>query len=184
MRKFHFMPCRPWLPLWLLFCIGVFAPGMGAAQDRASEAGVRAGFIYNFAKYVEWPAVAEGQPIRICVFGPPLREGQLGLLQNRTIHGRMVELRPSVPEADITQCHVVFFTDTVADPAVASVLRRLAGTPVLTIGDLPDFAQHGGMIGMYKAATHMCFDINLGVAQRAGLKVSSQLLKLAGRVWQ
>lgn len=183
MRKLHFMPGYLWRPLLCLW-LGAVAAGFATAQDRAGEAGVKAGFIYNFAVYVDWPAADEGRKLHICALASRPLDGQLSLLQDRVVRGATIDVRSNVPEAELRQCQVVFFAYDTTEAALAAALKRLEGAPVLTIGDVPNFAQRGGMLELYRTETRLRFDINLASAQRAGLKVSSQLSKLAGRVWQ
>lgn len=80
-------------------------------------------------------------------------------------------------------CHILFIPAEEAE-RVDGVLRAVALAPVLTVSDSPDFARSGGMIGLKQRGGRIRFDINLGAARRAGLNLSSRLLKLADEVLQ
>lgn len=155
-----------------------------AEGDRASAESVKAGFVYNFAKLSTWPTPGSGaDPLRICTLGRGALNGQLARLQGRTVGEREIEIQVRSPSDQWTKCHVFFVSREDGDRA-ESILRQLAGQPVLTIGDVPDFAQRGGMIELIELDNKLRFNISLVTVQRSGLRMSSQLLKLATRVWQ
>lgn len=157
-----------------------------ARADSASEEGAKAGFVYNFVKYTEWPLPAEGAgaaPLQICTPGGRPLDGQLALLQGRPLQGREINIRLNVRSGDWEDCHALFLAGEDRNWAAAAV-RAAAVTPLLTIGDLPGFAQAGGMIELKTVGNRMRFDVNLAAAQRAGLRLSSQMLKLANQVLQ
>lgn len=150
--------------------------------DNLAEDDIKAGYILNFSKYTEWPEwiVSSGE-IRICALGSQPLSGKLADLQGRKIQGREIRLRAAVRSDEWRDCQVLFVA---ADEAQRSetVLRNVSQYPVLTISDAPGFAQSGGVIGMKLRAGRVRFDINQGAARQAGLKLSSQLLKLADNV--
>lgn len=160
------------------------APPAGA-QAGPTEAQVKAVFLFNFTKYVDWPPQAfrgARDPLAICVldgdsFAPAVEQ---------TIHGEVVKERALVartlarPEdADDQGCSIVYVSAAVRD--VRSLFKHLAGKPVLTVGESEDFAVSGGMINLRKEQNRIHFEINQEAAERAGLRISSQLLKL-GRI--
>ncbi len=150
--------------------------------DSQAEDQVKAGFVLNFAKYVEWPAPAlVGGELRICGVGSQALSGKLAELQGRQVLGRDVRVRLSGRPEDWRGCHVLFLP--AEESLRAETLLRVVGSaPVLTVGDGADFARDGGMIGLKLRYGRIRFDINLGAARRAGLIFSSQLLKLADEV--
>jgi hypothetical protein len=172
--------------LALLATLQCIAQPCAAQADRASEEAVKAGFIYNFAKFTEWPS-SRGQgsakPLQICVLGTDPLNGWLAQLQERTILYRKVVVQTNVRSDSLQQCHILFIA-AADDSRVEAALHALANAPVLTIGDMPGFVQAGGMIGLRAADNRVRFEINLAAAQRAGLKMSSQMLKLASQVLQ
>jgi hypothetical protein len=168
-----------------LFAVLLFlaAAPMAQADDSeiAREDQLKAAYLFNFAKFVEWPAGATA-PIRVCFIGAPgvhesLTESVAGKkIGARTIVTRMLQ----IAETRIG-CDVIYF-DVALDVNV--LLQAAAGSTALTVSEANDFTRHGGIIRLFKHDNRLRFDINLDNARRAGLKISSNLLKLASRVEQ
>lgn len=157
---------------------------VGAWAEDASEDSVKAGFLLNFAKYTEWPGgTPAGREFLVCSLGPRPLSGKLELLQGRPLQGREIRVRTAVRPSEWRDCQLLFVAADEAQRA-GGVAEALAPHPVLTIGETPGFAQAGGIIGLKLRAGRVRFDINQGAARRAGLTLSSQLLKLADEVLQ
>lgn len=155
------------------------------AADTPTEYGVKAAFLANFGSYVEWPQtvrVDAEHAFMVCVLGQdPFGESLDKTFQNRSIQGRRVTLKRIQTVADAAGCRLIFIR--LSDPAkLQSVLEALRGMPVLTVADTADFAREGVMINMRMEGNRVRFDVNLDAAESAGLKLSSQLLKLATQV--
>lgn len=158
--------------------------GIGRA-DSVAEDSVKAGFVYNFAKFVSWPAwTAEAStvPLKICTLGPVL-SGKIALLDGRTAQRRDIEVIPAATPPQWQTCDILYL-----GPADASrldeILAAVASAPVLTVSDLPAFVRSGGIIGLKVVDSRVAFDVNLAAARRAGLSISSQILNLATEVVQ
>lgn len=166
--------------LALLGCALCTAP---ASAQQATEPAVKAGFIYNFVRFTQWPPAHEGDvgPLQICTPGAQPLDGQFAKLQGRTVGARSIEVHTNSMASDWRVCEVLFITDADAS-RLDAILRSLGNAPVLTVGDLPGFVKAGGMIGLHIDDSRVKFDVNLGSAQRAGLQLNSQMLKLAGQV--
>jgi hypothetical protein len=146
------------------------------------EYAVKSAFLYNFARFVEWPAEAPGAVaprVTICVLGTD----PFGQTLDQTVAGKAIGMRPfavarirSVAEA--AACAVVFVS-TAEAPRLSSVLAAFRSLPVLTVGDVDGFAEAGGIIGMFVENERVRFEINVGAANEAHLKISSKLLSLA-----
>jgi hypothetical protein len=158
------------------------APAPLAAQKAPSEYEVKAAFLYNFARFVEWPPEAAGgddRPFVVAVLG----DDPFGDALDRTLAGKTVASRPisvrrvSSPE-EAQRANIVFVCSS-EKTNVTHVLRVLGGGRVLTVGEMSGFAEQGGMIGFRTEDRRIRFDINADQAHRAGLRISSQLLKLA-----
>lgn len=163
-----------------LLAYGLLACGTQVwANTHLSEAEVKAGFIYNFTKFITWPASNDAHTLRICSQGNSPLAGKLHLLEGRATQGRTIQIDTAT--TDWRNCHVLYFEAT-APATISATLTQLAQAPVLTISDQPDFIQLGGMIGLTTVADHVRFSINLGALQQAGLQVGSQLLTLAQKV--
>ncbi|WP_018230356.1 YfiR family protein [Methyloversatilis universalis] len=150
-----------------------------AAQTDVPEDQLKAAFVFNFAKYVEWPDGAPaGSPLVICVIGGEGFGAALSQFDGRVLAGRTLQVLRHVAPADAVACHVA----VLAEPGtrrLAGLLRQLPAQGVLTVGDGEDFIDEGGMIGLVRSGDRLQFDINQPALQRAGLRASSQLLKLA-----
>jgi len=176
---------RPWSKagavLWAIspFLVALALP---LAAQAPTEYQVKAAFLYNFAKFVEWPVNAPGT--RFCIgilgtdpFGPLIDE----TLAGRTLGSRGVVVRRFSRPEDAFDCQIVFVASS-ATP-LKLLLRRFEGKAVLTVGDAPAFCQSGGIIGFQVAERRIRFAVNLEAAERAQLQLSSKLLSLATKVW-
>lgn len=156
--------------------------GVVLAQDSAT---VRLGFLLNFARYVEWPEseLKPGAPLKICLApGDGAMAGKLGELLNQSIQGRAIQVKQVARPADAVDCQVLYLPADLPSATVGAWLDAGAKSNALTVSDIPDFIEAGGMIGLVPVGSRYRFDINLGNARRAELRVSSYLLKLARTV--
>jgi hypothetical protein len=144
------------------------------AQDVPLEYQVKAAYLYNFVKFVEWPETARTGPLNICLAGRnPFGNVLADTIKDETIDGRQLTSRVVLePEAD---CHVLF----VPDGASSVYLRAARRTPTLTVGETADFLQQGGVIAFVADGRNIRFAISADAAEQAKLQVSSRLLKLA-----
>lgn len=156
-------------------------PGSLAAarQGVAPDVLVKAAFVFNFAKFTEWPALPPAAPFVTCVVGDDeLAAALVATIRGQQISGRAVEvLRPADPAA-WPACHLLFVADAEARQA-AGGLTTVKTRPVLTVSDSKDFARSRGIIELYLEQGRMRFAINTDAAERAGLHISSRLLGLA-----
>ncbi|MGH9510027.1 MAG: YfiR family protein, partial [Terriglobales bacterium] len=161
----------------VLLCACLNAPAQEAAP---TEYQVKAAFLYNFGKYVEWPpGVLAADSFAICVLG----DDPFGSALDRIIEGKSVQGRKLVAYRlgrveDSGKCQVLFVSAS-ENGRLAHILAALRDRRVLTVGDTVGFAQRGGVINFQLEGSKVRFEINLDAAERAGLTVSSQLLKLA-----
>lgn len=163
----------------LLF--GGLSLGGNAWAGEFDEYAVKAAYLYNFAKYVEWPSEAfagADAPLWICVAGDNPFGGALDTLSGKMVESRPVAVRHIPAATGLEKCHIVYIGRS-EQGRFKAVLTKLARLPILTVGDIADFAQEGGMIGLVEAEQRIRFNINLAAARQANLKLSSQLLKLA-----
>ena len=186
-RKARSGPCR-WIALWLMLIVPLVSlwPAAGAAQDVAvSEAEAKAAFLYNFAKFVEWPAKAftsDSEPISVAVFGDDQFAVKLSaLLQQRKAHGRSFHVRKAFSVQEAKEAHIAFISSE-ENKRVAQILDGINNSPTLTVGESEPFFEHGGMINFVVEDKKLRFDINVGAAEKASLNVSSQLLRLARKL--
>jgi len=163
-------------------------PGPEPQTDVQRAKGIKAGYLYKFTRYVDWPDSAfadERSPIVIGVLGADPFGGLLETtVSGKTVHGRPIEIRqlgdagPLLPRSELRACHVLFVAVSAA-PHLESVLGALHGASVLTVSDLDRFAERGGIIGLVPHQDRIVFAVNRGSAERAGLTLSAKLLTLA-----
>lgn len=164
------------LALW-----GLLLVGSAWGQDPAA---VRIAFLLNFARFIDWPVthLEPGEPLRICQApGDAGMAIQLRQLAQQDIQGRPIQVKQVARSSDVKGCHVLYLPAEMQGE-LSIWLSAALQTGALTVGDLPDFIDAGGMIGLVPVGGRYRFDINLGAARKADLRVSSQLLKLAGTV--
>lgn len=157
--------------------------GMAMAQGAlTSEAAVKAGFVFNFGKFTEWPpgGLPPGQ-IQLCLVGPDPQGAVVSAVEGRTLQGRTVSVRRNPRTEELRACQILYITD-LDERRQSEALRAVRQQPVLTVGDVEGFTDLGGMIGIGAAGGRVTFEIHNEVAQAAGLKLSSQLLRLATNV--
>lgn len=149
--------------------------GLLPAQAVSEEYRVKAAFLYNFLKYVEWPEDAPAGPLVICVAGRnPFGTVLEDLVRGEIVEERRVEARVILEPA--AGCHLLFVPQGAAMPAY---LRAASGQPVFTVGETRAFMDEGGMASFYLDRGNVRFEINPGAAQRARLRISARLLQLA-----
>lgn len=165
----------------LLATLVLFWAGYACAEESAS---LRLGFLLNFARYVEWPdaVLKPGAPLHFCLApGDVDMSTQLNQLANQPVQGRPIQIKQVARPADTNGCHVLYLPAETPGTLTAW-LGAAQRTSVLTVSELPDFVETGGMIGLVPVGGRYRFDINLGVARQANLRLGSQLLKLAKTV--
>ena len=145
------------------------------AQDVSLEYRVKAAYLFNFTKFVEWPRDSGDGPVTICVAGRNVFGGVLTeLVRGELVHGRPIETRLVV--APTSDCHVLFVP---RGAAAAAYLRAARDMPVFTVGESSDFLSLGGVANFILDGANVRFEIDADAAERAGLRVSSRLLRLA-----
>ncbi len=188
------------LPAAVLVCCGVPAAavhGQETASVRtplalsrspatAGEYEVKAAFLRNFARFVNWPAVTFPRPDSQLVIGI-VGDDPFGVVLTDAIEGRLVDRHPVHVvhfrwNDALADCHILFISGSEVDH-LPQILGAVAGFPVLTVADFEAFARRGGAIELKMIGGRVRFDINASAASAAGLRVSSKLLTLAVRVY-
>lgn len=150
------------------------AAAQPVAQEVTLEYRVKAAYLYNFVKFVEWPEYPAGK-LRICVAGQnPFNMVLDELVRNERVRGMLLE--PAVILEAKRECEVLFTPRTSNIPIY---LRAVADSPTLTVGETPGFLEQGGMIRFFLDGTNVRFEINRTAAERARLRISSRLLQLS-----
>ena len=152
------------------------------AQNPPTEYEVKAAYLYQFGKFVEWP---EGTLARsddefvICTLGMD----PFGSILDETISGRAVQSKKVIARrltsiSQAADCNILFVSSS-EENHVAEIFKMVQGKGVLTVGEMKNFLSQGGMIRFQMEQNKVRFEINLSALGRANLKVSSQLLKVA-----
>ena len=152
-----------------------------ARGEPAPEYAVKAAFLYNFAKFVEWPADAfagPASPIVFFVFGEDPFGDALKSLKGKTANGRPIVVRYAANLGELERCHLLFVSAS-EKANLPKILQATKSWSILTVGDMNGFAQDGGIINMVKEESRVGIEINLEAAQLSRLKISSKLLGLA-----
>jgi hypothetical protein len=151
-----------------------------AAAETVDEYQVKGAFVFNFARFIQWPAQAfttPTEPLVICVLGQDHIAAALrALVGGKSIEGRPVVVRQVASCQPAGRCHILFVG--------ASEIKRFRSSPVvsagvLTIGESPGFAVEGGIINFKLEGGRVRFEINAGAADRQQFRISAKLLSLA-----
>jgi hypothetical protein len=155
-------------------------PAVDFAQD-VTEPALKAAYIYNFAKFTEWPAgvLRPSAPFVMCVLGDPVVGDALErAVKGRTLDGHSLTVALMLPTGPSQTCHVLYVSGVTAGQAKQLVAGVRDG-PVLTIGDVEGFTEMGGIAQFFFEQGRLHFSVRLESAKRARLEVSSRLLALA-----
>jgi hypothetical protein len=155
-----------------------------AQASSASEYQVKAAFVYNFAKFVDWPPTvfANAQaPLNLCIVGIDPFGAALEAIKDKTIKDRKLVVQYKSRRENLDSCQSAFISASERE-ALALILGPLQDTPILTVSDVDGFLEAGGMINLITVANKIRFEVNLDAVRRAGLTISAQLLKLAAAV--
>lgn len=155
-------------------------------EAKQLEYQLKAGFLYNFAKFVQWPSTNAGTTNIVAT-----NDFQIGILDtgqafqvlnesltDKQINGRKIKVVAVDNEEEAAACQMLFVSQTPTGHA-ERILEHVAAAPVLTVGESPDFAKDGGCINLMPQGEQLRFEVNLKAAERAGLKISSKLAAMA-----
>jgi uncharacterized protein DUF4154 len=155
------------------------------AQDAPTEYQVKAAYLFNFLKFVEWPgdplADTHGRWVIGIVGENPFGDELTQIISGKTVQGHELQVRQFQPGEDLYACHILFISAS-EKKRLPSVLATLNASSVLTVADMDHFIEAGGMIQFVMEDKRVRFAIDVGAAGRARLKVSSKLLSLARKV--
>jgi hypothetical protein len=161
--------------------VGASPATLLAGADTVAAAALKAAFLFNFAKFSEWPAdaLAPGQRLAMCVVGDAAVADALGqTIKGHTIEGHELTVGILKPEESAAGCHLLY----VSAPTIkrsAALLLAAKGASVFTVSDADNFAESGGVAQLIVENDRMRFAVNIASAQRGRLNISSKLLSLA-----
>ena len=174
-----------WVCLCLLLALGIAVSNGVAARAESSAATmpqVEAAFLFNFAKFITWPNEAfqySGDSLIIGVLGEdPFGAILEDTIRDKTVMGKKLAVKRFASIQDAAHCHILFL-GTSEESRLSQMMTALEKTNILTVSDMEQFAEHGGMVAFTVEDQKVRFNVNVGAVERAGLKMGSQLLKLA-----
>ncbi len=162
--------------------LGVILLRSFALAQVMDEYQVKAAFLYNFTKFVEWPQdtfKTYKDPIQVCVLGPnPFGSSLEDLIRGKSVEGRAFALRQVSDAREASACQILFVSSASLSH-FRSILGKLKPAGILTVGEAEGFASAGGIINFTLEGCHVRFEINVDAAEHAQLRISSKLLGLA-----
>lgn len=141
---------------------------------------LKSAFLYNIAKFVEWnggDGTTPDTPLVVCMTGQVFGSA-IDSIEGKTVQGRPVTVKHPSNMQEARACHLIFIENPESKKA-EEFLEAVGGRPILTVCDRPDCARQGVMINLQKQEDKIGIELNLDAVQRARLKLSSQLIKLA-----
>ncbi len=150
-----------------------------------SEYGLKAAFLYNFAKFVEWPPKTFSDlasPFAIGIIGDnPFGSNLQSTIENKTLDGHPIVVKPVRDISELKTCQMVFISRS-ERKRLGEILKGTQGVAALTVSEMDNFLEAGGMIQFLMQERKVRFAINGQAARKAGLKISSKLLNLARHI--
>lgn len=148
------------------------------AESNSNEYQVKASFLFNLTRMVEWPDEPVSSPIVICFYGEDFFRDALESIKDKIVRNRTLVFQKDIALSNVKQCHVLFVSRS-ESPNLANILLSVDRLPILTIGDVEKFAHQGGIINLLTQNNKITIEVNLRTAKNATLKISSRLLSLA-----
>jgi uncharacterized protein DUF4154 len=183
--------CLPPRPTFVRFLTMVIAwaffaaTALPAQQPKPSEYQVKAAYLYNFGRFVKWPAgiaAGKGDSFAVCVLGQdPFGATLDSTLAGEALDGKPVVIRRIAKPQDAADCRILFVSST-EEHHLKEILAAIDQAGVLTVSDIPGFSRRGGIIQFIAEGDRVRFEINLASAESARLVLSSELLKVAAAV--
>ena len=169
--------------LALLLCFSLHSLHGSAQQAHPTESQVKAAYLYNFGKFVRWQAPPSGSDsFDICVLGKnPFGSALASTVAGEKLDGKEIRVKNISNVADAAHCRILFIGSS-EEGRLKSILAMAKQSNLLTVSDMPGFAQRGGMIELVNQEDKIRFQVNLTAVSDAGLTVSSELLKVAVKV--
>jgi hypothetical protein len=158
---------------FLIFCV----QNTNAREIKPGEYRVKAAFLYNFLKFIEWPA--NNDPgLTVCILGEDPFGNDIDALLNETVSNRKLSVSYVSDYEVLKKCNLVFISHSEAD-YLAEIIKTAREYRIVTVGDTEGFADQGVMLNFYLQENKVRFEINKDAADRSGIRISSKLLNLA-----
>lgn len=171
----------------LLVLLGLFSPAR-AQLATSDEYSLKAAFLYNIARMVEWPEQAE--TFRICFYGEDLFDGSLQTISGKKVREHSLEFKRNLQQQATTEnieamrqimqgCEMLFVSQQIPPTRWPDIFAAATDLPLLLLGEIEGFAQQGGMVNLLRDGDRIKIQINLRKAEQVSLSISSRLLTLA-----
>jgi hypothetical protein len=177
-RKGHILK---WVLVVVALVVSATAKNLLAEERNFSEYEVKAGFVYNFVKFVDWPEKSSPpgrSTMTLCVIGKDPFGSAVEEIRGKTVRGRRLEVRHIYSLRDLRECQALFIASSERE-RLPRIVESAKEANVLTIADSAGFGQQGVIINLLVEDKKVKFEINVEKARQARLVVSSKLLKLA-----
>jgi hypothetical protein len=164
----------------VICAIGIRSSDVYAQESKPGEYQVKAAFLYNFIKFVEWPDDRNTRTgiINICVLGENPFDDAFDSIQGETVGNRKFRIKRFRTRQHIDDCQVLFISRSERED-IENILATVKGLNILTVGDIEGFAQKGVILNFYIENNRVRFEINLNSLRRSGLRISSKVMHLA-----
>jgi hypothetical protein len=174
---------RAWVLAAALLLLSFTSPSV-RAQSHPTEFQVKAAYLYNFGKFVRWPAASNPgtAAFEICVLG----KDPFAAVLETTVAGESIDRKGITVKRvsnlqEPSQCNILFISSS-EETRLKAILAATQHLSILTVSDIPRFAERGGVIGFVVQEDKIRFEVNLGAAEQSHLALSSELLKVASHV--
>ena len=168
-----------------LLALGLLGGDVSAQRPHVGEQALKAAFLYNFTRFIEWPTSAfagSSESFDVCVLaGPAFSREVEAVFAGEQVAGRAVRVVFPAPLEDLKSCHLLYIAREQGQ--AAQHLSDLAQMPLLTVGEGRRFLEQGGVIAFQVENDRVRFDVNRRRAEGTGLIISSKLLRVARELW-
>jgi hypothetical protein len=170
---------RQWAVFILLaaLCLGIPV----GAPLAADEATMKVAYLYNFAKFIQWPDEQRAM-LRLCVMGDDRLGKAIDSLIGKPVRTMQIGVRHSVSLQELPQCDLVFVPEG-QGLLLGRVRQAVSGYPVLIVAESSDALPKGAMVALIQNDDRIVFEVDLTAARQLGLQVSAKLLQLARKVY-
>ncbi len=160
-----------------VLCLGILAD----ATFAADEATVKVAYLYNFAKFIQWPD-EQRATLRLCATGEDRLGKALDSLIGKPVRTMQIDVRHSISLQDIPQCDLIFVSEGQV-LLLGRVRQAVSGYPILIVAESADTLPRGAMVALIQNDNRIVFEVDLTTARQLGLQVSAKLLQLARKVY-
>lgn len=167
-----------WRALLAILCLGA----AGRVRAAPTEYEVKAAFLYHFAQFADWPVrsfAGANAPLVIGIIGEdPFGPSLDAFVKGEDVSGHSLAIKRLADDGEISGCHILFISRS-EQKHIPALLKELRGRPVLTVSEVDNFGELGGIIHFIIEQGTVRFEINPAAAERAGLRINSKLLRIA-----